>query len=58
MFDVGYGILFNCYYSVWGAVNPATYSDTFGGSKILMNILYGLGYMYTDVNSALALGTT
>lgn len=31
MVDVGFGILFNCYYSAWTAVNPATYSAVFGG---------------------------
>jgi hypothetical protein len=31
MFDVFYGILFNCYYSAWSALNPATYSTVFGG---------------------------
>jgi hypothetical protein len=58
MFDVFYGIMFNCYYSAWTAINPATYSTVFGGQTILMNILYGLGFMYTDVTSALNLATT
>lgn len=58
MFDVGYGIIFNCYYSVWTAINPDTYSSVFGGDVILKNILYGLGFMYTDVKSATALSTS
>ena len=58
MFDVFYGVTFNCYYSVWTVINPATYNSVFGGSKILMNVLYGLGFMYTDVNNALKLATT
>lgn len=58
MFDVAYGIIFNCYYSAWSALNPATYSTVFGGSTILMNILYGLGFMYTDVRGAVNLATT
>ena len=58
MFDVVYGVFFNCYYSVWTAANPATYSETFGGHKILMNVLYGLGFMYTDMNKAIQLATT
>lgn len=58
MFDVAYGIVFNCYYSAWSAINPASYSSVFGGSTILMNILYGLGFMYTDVSGAISLATT
>ena len=58
MFDIAYGVMFNCYYSVWTAVNPASYKEVFGGTKILMNVLYGLGFMYTDVNNALALSHT
>ena len=49
MFDVIYGITFNCYYSVWTVINPSTYSTVFGGQTILMNTLYGLGFMYTDI---------
>lgn len=56
--DIGYGVIFNCYYSAWSVVNPATYTDTFGGLTILMNILYGLGFMYTDVRKALDLAVT
>jgi len=58
MFDIFYGTVFNCYYSVWTVINPTTYNEVFGGSKILMNILFGLGFMYTDVNSAINLSTT
>jgi hypothetical protein len=58
MFDQIYGITFNCYYSMWTAVNPATYSTVFGGQTILMNVLYGLGFMYTDITTAIALPTT
>lgn len=58
MMSVGYGIVFNCYYSVWTAINPATYSTVFSGQTILMNVLYGLGFMYTDVQGAMNLATT
>lgn len=58
MFSVSYGILFNCYYSAYSAVNPSTYASIFGGTTVLMNILYGLGFMYTDVTTALATSTS
>lgn len=49
MFDNIYGIVFNCYYSTKAVVNPETYKNVFSGMTLLFNILYGLGYMYTDV---------
>ena len=55
MFDVANSVIFNCYYSAWSAVDPNTYNSVFGGTTILMNILYGIGFMYTDVRGILGL---
>ena len=58
MFDVSHGVIFNCYYSVWTAVDPSTYSGVFGGVTVLLNILFNLGYMYTDVKNIMAMTLT
>jgi hypothetical protein len=40
-----------CFYSAYTAVSPTTYTTKFTGKIIGYNILYGLGYMYTDLKN-------
>ena len=49
--DVAASAVFNCYYSAWSIVAPQTYSNLFAGNNIVFNLLYNLGYMYTDVQA-------
>lgn len=37
-----------CFYSAYVAVSPTTYATKFTTKVIGYNVLYGLGYMYTD----------
>ena len=48
--DVGSHLIFNCYYSAFSVVDPKTYANLFSGGTIVFNLLYNLGFMYTDVN--------
>lgn len=48
-----YAITFNCYYTVTNPVVAAQYNRQFTLSVILWNILFNLGYMYTDVKDAI-----
>ena len=41
-------IVFNCYYTVTNPVEAAQYNRKFNVFVILWNILFNLGYMYTD----------
>ncbi len=52
------GIFFNCYYSGIIATSADTYATVFEGYNLLMNILFGLGYMYTDVVTIINLSAT
>ena len=47
--DVGSHLVFNCYYSFFSVIDPNTYANLFKDNALIFNILYGLGYMYTDV---------
>ena len=48
--DVGSHLIFNCYYSAFSIVDPKTYSNLFTNNAIIFNLLYNLGFMYTDVS--------
>ena len=49
--DLFSSLFFNCYYSAFSVVDPKTYSNLFVGGTIVFNLLYNLGYMYTDVSA-------
>ena len=53
--DVGSSIIFNCYYSVFSIIDPVTYSNLFTNNAIVFNLLFNLGFMYTDVSSIIQL---
>ena len=57
MTHIIYGIQFNCYYSVWSVANPTSYANVFGGLTLLYNILYNVGFMYSDVKKMLTLSS-
>ena len=42
------GTIFNCYYTVTDPVSAAQYNKSFSIEVILWNILFNVGYMYTD----------
>jgi len=43
------GITFNCFYSVVDPTNFNNQGKGFGRTTIMFNVLYNLGYMYTDL---------
>ena len=53
--DVGASVAFTCYYSIFSIVDPATYSNLFAEFAIIYNLLYNLGFMYTDVQQFIEL---
>ena len=50
---VTYGSIFNCFYTVTNPVQAAQYNKNFTYATILWNILFNLGYMYTNGKSIL-----
>lgn len=49
--DVGSHTFFACYYSIFAVVDPQTYANLFAEYAIVFNLLYNLGYMYTDITA-------
>jgi hypothetical protein len=47
------GITFNCFYTVTNPVAAAQYNKTFSIGVILWNILFNLGFIYTDSKNIL-----
>ncbi len=39
----------NCYYGIVNYVNIDTFTNAFSNDKLLQNVLYNLGNMYTDI---------
>ena len=48
--DVASHLIFNCYYSAFSIVDPRTYRNLFTNNAIVFNLLFNLGFMYTDVS--------
>ena len=46
-------ILFNCYYTVRSPVQAAQYNREFTPMVIVWNMLFNLGFMYTDVKDSI-----
>lgn len=49
---------FDCYYSLFSIVDPQTYATLFSDNNFLFNLLYNLGYMYSDVSNFISLDHT
>jgi putative flippase GtrA len=43
-----HGSVFNCFYTITDPVQAAQYNKSFSISVILWNVLFNLGYMYTN----------
>ncbi len=48
-----HGIIFNCFYTVTDPVEAASYNRKFEPKVILWNIIFNLGYMYTNVKNSI-----
>jgi len=46
-------ILFNCFYTVRNPVKAAQYNREFTTGVIAWNVLFNLGFMYTDVKDVI-----
>lgn len=53
MLRSGNSIVFNCFYSITNPVEAAQYNREFTPSVILWNILFNLGFIYTNVKNAI-----
>jgi len=49
----GNNILFNCFYTVKNPVEAAEYNRKFTPSVLLWNILFNLGYIYTNFKNSI-----
>ena len=53
-----YGFAFNCYFSYDVVTDEATYAEVFALITILSNILYGLGYIISNIQYMISLDET
>mmetsp|Transcript_9368 Transcript_9368/g.7147 ORF Transcript_9368/g.7147 Transcript_9368/m.7147 type:complete len:207 (-) Transcript_9368:49-669(-) len=58
IFGNTYGMSFNCYFSYDEVTDPNTYQEVFRLLSILSNILYGLGYIISNVQYMFDLPST
>jgi len=49
----GNNILFNCFYTITNPVEAAQYNRKFTPSVLLWNILFNLGYIYTNIKNTI-----
>ncbi len=57
LLENSYGICFNCYFSYFIGTSAETYAEVFNPLTMLINTLYGLGYVYQNVYYALTMDT-
>mmetsp|Transcript_2324 Transcript_2324/g.2267 ORF Transcript_2324/g.2267 Transcript_2324/m.2267 type:complete len:189 (-) Transcript_2324:63-629(-) len=55
IFGNTYGVSFNCYFSYDVVSDPETYSEVFAWVNIFSNILYGLGYIISNIQYMITL---